>query len=49
MNEAFRGRFGPQPPGRTTTAAAGRPPREFLVEIDCIACLLGRAARYRAA
>lgn len=37
MNEAFRGRFGDQPPVRTTIAAAGGIPGNSLVEIDVIA------------
>ena len=37
MNEIFRGRFGPEPPVRTTIAAAGGIPGNSLVEIDCIA------------
>jgi enamine deaminase RidA (YjgF/YER057c/UK114 family) len=36
MNEVFRGRFGPEPPVRTTIAAAGVPGKS-LVEIDVIA------------
>jgi enamine deaminase RidA (YjgF/YER057c/UK114 family) len=36
MNEVFLGRFGPQPPVRTTIAAAGVPGNS-LVEIDVIA------------
>jgi enamine deaminase RidA (YjgF/YER057c/UK114 family) len=36
MNEVFMGKFGPEPPVRTTIAAAGVP-GESLVEIDCIA------------
>jgi enamine deaminase RidA (YjgF/YER057c/UK114 family) len=39
MNEMFLGRFGPEPPVRTTIAAAGGIPGNSLVEIDCIACL----------
>jgi enamine deaminase RidA (YjgF/YER057c/UK114 family) len=39
MNEVFLGRFGPEPPVRTTIAAAGGIPGNSLVEIDCIACL----------
>jgi len=39
MNEVFLGRFGPEPPVRTTIAAAGGIPGDSLVEIDCIACL----------
>ena len=39
MNEVFRGRFGKNPPVRTTIAAAGGIPGESLVEIDCIAAL----------
>ena len=37
MNEVFRGRFGSQPPVRTTIAAAGGIPGNSLVEIDVIA------------
>ena len=37
MNEVFRGKFGPEPPVRTTIAAAGGIPGKSLVEIDCIA------------
>jgi len=37
MNEAFLGRFGPEPPVRTTIAAAGGIPGDSLVEIDVIA------------
>ena len=39
MNEMFLGRFGPEPPVRTTIAAACGIPGNSLVEIDCIACL----------
>lgn len=39
MNEVFRGRFGPEPPVRTTIAAAGGIPGNSLVEIDVIAYL----------
>lgn len=39
MNEVFRGRFGKNPPVRTTIAAAGGIPGNSLVEIDCIAAL----------
>ena len=39
MNEVFLGRFGPEPPVRTTLAAAGGIPGNSLVEIDCIATL----------
>ncbi len=39
MNDAFQGRFGPEPPVRTTIAAAGGIPGDSLVEIDCIATL----------
>lgn len=38
MNAVFRGRFGPNPPVRTTIAAYGGIPGSSLVEIDCIAC-----------
>jgi 2-iminobutanoate/2-iminopropanoate deaminase len=37
MNEVFRGRFGANPPVRTTIAAYGGVPGASLVEIDCIA------------
>jgi len=37
MNEAFQGRFGAEPPVRTTIAAAGGIPGNSLVEIDVIA------------
>jgi len=37
MNEAYQGRFGENPPVRTTIAAAGGIPGNSLVEIDCIA------------
>jgi len=37
MNEAFRGRFGEEPPVRTTIAAAAGIPGNSLVEIDVIA------------
>jgi 2-iminobutanoate/2-iminopropanoate deaminase len=37
MNEVFRGRFGDNPPVRTTIAAAGGIPGNSLVEIDVIA------------
>ena len=37
MNEMFRGRFGEEPPVRTTIAAAGGIPGNSLVEIDVIA------------
>lgn len=39
MNEVFRGRFGPNPPVRTTIAAYGGIPGKSLVEMDCIAAL----------
>jgi 2-iminobutanoate/2-iminopropanoate deaminase len=39
MNEAYLGRFGAEPPVRTTIAAAGGIPGNSLVEIDCIATL----------
>lgn len=39
MNEAYLGRFGGEPPVRTTIAAAGGIPGNSLVEIDCIACI----------
>ena len=37
MNEVFLGRFGAEPPVRTTIAAAGGIPGNSLVEIDVIA------------
>ena len=37
MNEVFHGRFGDEPPVRTTIAAAGGIPGNSLVEIDVIA------------
>lgn len=37
MNEVFQGRFGPEPPVRTTIAAYGGIPGNSLVEIDVIA------------
>lgn len=37
MNSVFRGRFGDNPPVRTTIAAAGGVPGASLVEIDVIA------------
>jgi len=37
MNEVFRGRFGDEPPVRTTVAPAGGIPGNSLVEIDVIA------------
>jgi enamine deaminase RidA (YjgF/YER057c/UK114 family) len=37
MNEVFLGKFGAEPPVRTTIAAAGGIPGKSLVEIDCIA------------
>jgi 2-iminobutanoate/2-iminopropanoate deaminase len=37
MNEMFHGRFGAEPPVRTTIAAAGGIPGNSLVEIDVIA------------
>src|SRR5262249_14302607 len=39
MNEMFQGRFGPEPPVRTTIAASGGIPGNSLVEIDVIAAL----------
>ena len=39
MNAVFRGRFGPNPPVRTTIAAYGGIPGKSLVEIDCIAAI----------
>ena len=37
MNEVFEGRFGDNPPVRTTVAPAGGIPGNSLVEIDVIA------------
>jgi len=37
MNAVFRGRFGPNPPVRTTVACYGGVPGSSLVEMDCIA------------
>jgi 2-iminobutanoate/2-iminopropanoate deaminase len=37
MNEMFKGRFGQEPPVRTTIAAAGGIPGNSLVEMDVIA------------
>jgi len=39
MNEMFLGRFGAEPPVRTTIAAAGGIPGNSLVEIDVIATM----------
>jgi 2-iminobutanoate/2-iminopropanoate deaminase len=39
MNETYKGRFGKNPPVRTTIAAAGGIPGNSLVEMDCIAAL----------
>jgi enamine deaminase RidA (YjgF/YER057c/UK114 family) len=39
MNEMFQGRFGAEPPVRTTIAAPGGIPGNSLVEIDVIAAL----------
>jgi len=39
MNEVFRGRFGKNPPVRTTVATYGGVPGDSLVEMDCIASL----------
>ena len=39
MNEVFLGRFGPEPPVRTTIAAPGGIPGNSLVEIDVIATM----------
>lgn len=39
MNAAYRGRFGANPPVRTTVATYGGVPGKSLVEIDCIATL----------
>jgi len=39
MNEVYRGRFGKNPPVRTTVAVYGGVPGISLIEIDCIAAL----------
>lgn len=39
MNEAYLGRFGDQPPVRTTVACSGGIPGNALIEIDAIAAL----------
>lgn len=39
MNEVYRGRFGKNPPVRTTVATYGGVPGNSLVEMDCIAVL----------
>lgn len=39
MNSVYRGRFGDNPPVRTTVATYGGVPGDSLVEIDCIAAL----------
>lgn len=39
MNEEYRGRFGENPPVRTTVAVYGGVPGDSLVEIDCIAAV----------
>lgn len=39
MNEVYRGRFGSNPPVRTTVAVYGGVPGDSLVEMDCIASL----------
>lgn len=39
MNKVYRGRFGKNPPVRTTVATYGGVPGDSLVEIDCIAGL----------
>jgi enamine deaminase RidA (YjgF/YER057c/UK114 family) len=39
MNEAYRGRFGENPPVRTTVASYAGIPGNSLVEIDCIAAV----------
>ena len=36
MNEIFRGRFGPEPPVRTTVAVAAIPLKDCKVEIEVI-------------
>lgn len=39
MNDVYRGRFGANPPVRTTVAVYGGVPGDSLVEIDCIAAV----------
>ncbi len=39
MNEVYRGRFGDNPPVRTTVATYGGVPGNSLVEMDCIAAV----------
>lgn len=39
LNEAYRGRFGKNPPVRTTVAVYGGVPGKSLVEMDCIAAV----------
>ena len=39
MNSVFRGRFGKNPPVRTTVATYGGVPGDSLVEMDCIAAV----------
>ena len=39
MNEVFQGKFGDEPPVRTTVACSGGIPGNSLVEIDVIACI----------
>jgi len=39
MNEVYRGKFGSEPPVRTTIATYGGVPGDSLVEIDCIAAI----------
>ena len=39
LNEVYKGRFGENPPVRTTVAPAGGLPNNYLVEIDAIAHL----------
>lgn len=39
MNEVYRGRFGDEPPARSTVACFSGIPGNSLVEIDCIAAL----------
>ncbi|MCY4561349.1 MAG: RidA family protein [Flavobacteriaceae bacterium] len=39
MNEVYRGRFGSNPPVRTTVATYGGVPGNSLVEMDCIAAV----------
>lgn len=47
MNEVYLGRFGAEPPARTTVAVAGIPLEGCLVEIEVIAGRVPRVKRQR--